>query len=555
MKFGFLGRRLHYKNKSKDVMLTNEAKTKIDNELVLSEVINLVPSYVFWKNKQLVFLGCNLQFAQQFGCNNVDEIIGKTDDDFPWAENEFKEKYNRDDLYVIQTGESLLNIEEEQIQLDGSIRTLLVSKVPLKNHSGAIVGILGTYVDISYLKNIERSLRASKELAESANSAKTEFLANMSHDVKTPMSGIMGVADLMIHNPSWRTSEKAEMIHSAGEQVLNFFNHCLELSKLEMAEWESKEELFSLQSLLDEIYALFMPQAQTKGLNFTIDFDEDLPKSVLGYRASLYRVILNLVGNALKFTEKGEIHLRAFLADKISEKSILVGIGVKDTGIGIAEDKQTIIFEKLRRLTPSYEGKIEGSGIGLYIVDQYVKRMGGTINIDSAPGQGSTFTVVLPMTISSQISTNSNTSSQYREIHVEKTSRILLIEDNPVVQLVTKNLLNDIGFEVDVAGTGAEAITAFSPGKYGLIYMDIGLPDIDGYAVTKAIREKEKLFHAAMTPIVALTGHAALDVQSFCGEVGMQGVISKPIQRHQIEGIWQRYGQGESLSVDGLTVL
>ncbi len=152
-------------------------------------------------------------------------------------------------------------------------------------------------------------------------------------------------------------------------------------------------------------------------------------------------------------------------------------------------------------------------------------------------------------------SVNVEDSLKHEEISAKKMQRILLVEDNAVVQMVTKNLLSDSGFEVDVAGTGAEAIAVFSPGKYGLIYMDIGLPDIDGYAVTKAIREKEDLSQAAITPIVALTGHAAIDVQAFCGKVGMQGVVSKPIKRDQIERIWLRYGKGEPIHVDGLIVI
>src|SRR3990167_10042874 len=168
-------------------MATNGSDISIDDALVLSEIINFIPYCIFWKDNRLVFQGCNLQFAQQFGYNDVKDIIGKTDNDFPWSKNDLKEKYNADDLYVIDTGNSLINIEEEQIQMNGSVETLLVSKVPLKNISGDIIGILGTYNNITYLKNIEKSLRSEKEKSEAASRAKTEFLANMSHDVKSPM--------------------------------------------------------------------------------------------------------------------------------------------------------------------------------------------------------------------------------------------------------------------------------------------------------------------------------------------------------------------------------
>ncbi|MCD8524636.1 MAG: PAS domain-containing protein, partial [Gammaproteobacteria bacterium] len=200
-------------------MQTNN-ETSIDNAVVLSEIISVIPHCIFWKDTNLVFQGCNLQFAQQFGLNDIREIIGKTDDDFPWVKNDLKEKYNLDDLNVIHTGNPLINIEEQQVQTDGSIQTLLVSKVPLKNRLGEIVGVLGVYNNISYLKNIEKSLRSEKEKAEAANRAKTEFLANVSHDVKSPMTGIVMSSDLMMRDPAWLNVETAEQIHGSAEQVL-----------------------------------------------------------------------------------------------------------------------------------------------------------------------------------------------------------------------------------------------------------------------------------------------------------------------------------------------
>ncbi len=557
-------------------MTTNGSAISIDDALVLSEIISFIPYSIFWKDNRLVFQGCNLQFAQQFGYNDVKDIIGKTDNDFPWSKNDLKEKYNADDLYVIDTGNSLINIEEEQIQMNGSVETLLVSKVPLKNRSGHIIGILGTYNNITYLKNIEKSLRSEKEKSEAANRAKTEFLANMSHDVKSPMSGIVTFTQLMMSNPAWRTPEKAEQVHASAEQVLKFFDSCLELSKLEMSEFESQKIIFSLPELLEEIHALFVPRAQSKGLGFTVDYDASLPKIFLGHRGSLYRVVLNLVGNAVKFTENGEVSLRAFVAG-FSDNKIRVGIEVKDTGPGIPEDKHQVIFEKLQRLTTSYEGKVEGSGIGLYIVDQYVKHMQGEINVKSHLGQGSTFTLLLPMVVASESDLpeeqrlKENTSTPVtpitkpvvaKFISVEETTLsadaplVLLVEDNPMIQIATEGLLNSAGFRVNIAGTGAEALESFVPGKYALIYMDIGLPDMQGYDVAAAIRKKENELNAVTEiPIVALTGHGAVDVQTFCGHSGMQGILSKPITPEKIRGVWQRYGKGEMIDVPGMTPL
>ena len=268
--------------------------------------------------------------------------------------------------------------------------------------------------------------------------------------------------------------------------------------------------------------------------------------------------------------------LRAVLRPQQDAQQVNVELQVQDTGIGIPEDKHQVIFEKLRRLTPAYEGKTQGSGIGLYIVDQYVKRMGGTINVNSCIGEGSTFIVSIPFKIvSANMLPQPAASLEISDIpaHIkiaqpltetvaspENTSeqplpRILLVEDMELIQFITKSLLSDAGFSVDIASTGKEALEKFSSKKYDFIYMDIGLPDIDGYTVTQEMRNKEVATGAEKTPIVALTGHGVIDVQAFCGEVGMQGVFSKPLTREQAEKVWQRYGKHELVDVPGLTIL
>ena len=547
-----------------------------NNSVSLEEIISYMPGSVYWKDINGVYLGCNTNQAKVLKKKSYKEVVGATVYDLV-DDRELADLVNKIDSEIMRNNREVA-IEEEAFDANGQKAFYFTKKQPLHDADGRVVGMLGMSLDITERKLAEQAAIKAKEEAEAASRAKTEFLANMSHDVKTPMAGVISVADLMRTRPDWRTPEKAEMIYSCGMQVLNFFNSCLELSKLEMAEWSSEAEEFSLWALFEEIHTLFLPRAQSKNLKFTMNYDPHLPQRLIGHRGSIYRVVLNLIGNALKFTEQGEVILRAFLVSTNQNNSIEVGMAVQDTGPGIPEDKQEIIFEKLRRLTPSYEGKIEGSGIGLYIVDQYVKRMGGYVKVDSQLGCGSTFTIFLPMAVLKDSTVNliSNietpaplpiaasqnldmplvATTQEATVLLHDAPHILLVEDSPMVQVVTKTLLNDAGFQVDIAGTGAEAIAMFSSGKYGLIYMDIGLPDMDGYAVTQAIREKEKLAEKPIiTPIIALTGHGAIDVQTFCGKAGMQGVLSKPIKRAQIEAVWKCYGQGESINVEGLTII
>ncbi|MBP9727051.1 MAG: response regulator [Gammaproteobacteria bacterium] len=556
---------------TEDITLLNT-----NNSICLEEIISYMPGNVYWTDANGLYQGCNANVVKVLKLGAVSNIVGKKIHEL-LEDQKIADEVSKVDAEVILNDREVV-VEQEAFDEDGKWAVYFTKKQPLHDADGRVVGLLGMSLDITERKLAEQAAIKAKEEAEAASRAKTEFLANMSHDVKTPMSGVISVADLMRTRSDWRTPEKAEMIYSCGMQVLNFFNSCLELSKLEMAEWSSEAEEFSLWALFEEIHTLFLPRAQSKNLKFTINYDPHLPQSLIGHRGSIYRVVLNLIGNALKFTEHGEVTLRAFLVATNQNNSIEVGITVQDTGPGIPEDKQEIIFEKLRRLTPSYEGKIEGSGIGLYIVDQYVKRMGGYIKVESQLGCGSTFTIFLPMTAHKNVALNLTSkiktpvpppmaASQNLDMPLVATTQeamvlshdaphILLVEDSPIVQVVTKTLLNEAGFQVDIAGTGAEAIAMFSSGKYGLIYMDIGLPDMDGYAVTQAIREKEKLAETPIrAPIIALTGHGAIDVQTFCGKAGMQGVLSKPIKRAQIEGVWKCYGQGESINVEGLTII
>ena len=539
-------------------------KSDFLKELTQSNLLDCIPCAVFLKDANGKFLGCNTFLANLAGYPDGASVVGKTDYEMPWADESIN--YAAIDQTVITSKEPIERTETIQLAKKKIIAKTI--KTPLYLN-GKITGLIGTFVDITDLVEL-------KIQAESANRAKTAFLANMSHDVKTPMTGVVSVADIIVNdeNSPAKDRQLAKMIFDSGRQVLALFDNCIELSKLEMLEFMSNEEVFSLEKLLQEIQVLFIPSAKSKALDLTLTYDAKIPKALYGQRASIYRILLNLISNALKFMQAGGVVVRAFLAEGIDEKNVRIGLEITDTGMGIPDDLQVIIFEKLRRLTPSYEGKIEGHGIGLYIVDQYVKRMKGEIQVESKVGVGSTFTVFLPLTVVENISpdvqvttkatlpqstvapSNISTFSEKEENALpDNAPRILVVEDAPMIQYVTKVLLNDAGFHVDIAGTGAEAIAAFVTGKYDLIYMDIGLPDIDGYAVTQAIREKEKHLGVAAIPIIALTGHGAVDVQAFCGRAGMQGVLSKPINGEQAKGVWARYGKGEPVYIDGLYII
>ena len=563
--------------------LQSSIKSLRKENFQLREIIDNVPGDVYWKDTQGVWLGINARGSDSLRkmgfLSDPKEVIGKTDSELFGEETARHFKAN--DQIVIHEKREISQEESATLQ-SGEKLVQLSIKRPLYNEVGGVIGIIGNTVDITYLKKIESSLHAAKEKAEVANRAKTEFLANMSHDMKTPLSGIVTTAEVLISDKSISEISRkyGEIIADSGKQLADFFTSCLDLSKMEMEAWASHTTAFSIKKLLENIKALYLPKAMSSHLALHVEYDDALPQSVEGQRDDLYRVLLNLMGNAIKFTKQGSVTLRAKILKHTDEQQVTVEFQVQDTGMGIPEDKYQVIFEKLHRLKPSYESQVEGSGIGLYIVDQYVKRMGGEIRVDSTVEEGSTFTVTLPLKIVSNEAELSLAAIEPPAIVIapevirEKTShrvastnisenqnaenlpRVLLVEDNEMIQFVTKSLLNTAGFAVDIAGSGEEALEMVEPNKYGLIYMDIGLPKMSGYETARAIREKEKTLNAAEgTPIIALTGHGAMDVQAFCVEAGMQGILSKPLSREQAEILWQHFKIDASIPVPGLTLL
>lgn len=426
---------------------------------------------------------------------------------------------------------------------------------------------------------METEFREATEKTEIVNRAKTEFLANVSHDVKTPLSGMIGMAELLAQRLKNEEFEFANSIVAAGRKTMIFFDNCLELAKLEGTKIEVYNERFNLRELIQDIIVLMQPAMQLKGLNFQIHCDDNIPSHLLGSRNGLYRTLLNIIGNAVKFTHQGSITLRIQLSKNSTSERAIIKIDIQDTGIGIPKDKQSIIFERLTRLTPSYEGRYEGSGIGLYIVDKLIKAMQGEIHVTSEEGKGTCFTIAaafrIPLLATSEyekISTclnNStptpiilNTINSHTVTHtvnkqaaaaIPSSLRVLSVEDNELAQRLNKTLLTSVGFETDIAENGSRALELFQPGKYALIFMDIGLPDMDGCSVTRLIRNAEKDYgKTTFVPVIALTAHASIDIKAYCADVGVDGILNKPLSHKQLTQITEKFIYNNDTKVDGL---
>lgn len=505
-------------------------------------IINNVPHYLFWKNKDSIFLGSNEKFAKSAGLKSAEELIGKSDFDLPWSREE-SEAYIADDQRVMKSGKAKLNIEESQTVQDKQI-VLLTSKVPLYDDNGNVSGVLGIYSDITERKQMEEELRRSKEAAEAASRAKTMFLANMSHDIKTPISGIISTAEYLTHaTENLDFKDRADDIVQSGLRLLELMVEIIEVSRLEVRENTRTQIRFKLKQLVDDIIQLIRPATVDKSFKLILKYDKKIPNFLIGDRWHLYRVILNLLSNAIKFTSEGSITLRLKLV-KQTKKAATIKISIIDTGIGIPKDKQAVIFDEFTRLTPSYEGIYKGTGLGLYIVKQFIEAMDGEVYVESEEGKGSAFTCVIPFKVpllqedadakeTQNLADNINFSvkDEKNKILAKNNfsgTRLLLVEDNVIAARAAKGTLQSLKCQVDVAKSGHEAIKFFKKNKYNLIYMDLGLPDLDGMEVARKLREIEG-DPLIKIPIIALSAHIDENIKINCLNADMNGVFTKPL--------------------------
>ncbi|MFA6037436.1 MAG: ATP-binding protein [Legionellales bacterium] len=496
-----------------------------------------LPVNFYWSDLNGTFLGCNEMQALNFGVSSPKEFIGKNIYTFGemhgWKKS-LCDEIRQNDLKVIATGQTLS--QEEKTVQDGKEKICLSYKSPLFDENHATIGVFGFSVDITDRKIAEVALKKAKEAAEAASIAKTEFIRNMSHDIRTPLTGIIGMADMISRVPDMEmTKDSAVDIHQAGRALLNLLNEIIETTQIESGDMLHKKGCFELKATIDALIAIFKPTIKHKGLKLEVFYDDNIPQVLYGQELLLHRIILNLLGNAVKFTEKGSISLEVSLLQKKADKASLKLV-VKDTGIGIPIDKQEVIFDKFSRLSASYATMQKGSGLGLYMVKEFIKKLGGDIKVCSVPGRGAQFICTLQFKMPTALQLKKYQSQQILHEHIaiktnkiQAKARILLIEDNEVVQKATVFNLREWGYDaVDIAQTGKQAIHNSLLKKYDLIYLDLGLPDMDGKEVAKFIRQDAQSPNQ-YTPIIALTAHADESIRRECAALNIDKVLLKPL--------------------------
>lgn len=506
-------------------------------EKLRDTLLDNLPAQIFWKNRSLVYLGCNQAFVEALGLASKAGIIGKTDFELPVSQKD-SEAYRADDFQIITSGIPKLNIEEKQRLADGSERFLSTSKVPLFDEKGNIYGVLAIYIDISERIKAERALLA-------ANQAKDEFIRNMSHDIRTPLSGIIGMSSIL-EKEALTVDEKdhAHMINVSGEQLLSLLNSVLDIvASGKQADHHIELSPFNIRELLEDIANLERPSIQMKNIELRLMVSDDLPAVIESDKVKIHRILLNLIGNAIKFTEKGFIEIGARMTDTESPSPQMI-FSIRDSGIGIRDEDKEKIFKKFFRGTGSYQGVYPGHGVGLHIVKRYIQLLKGEIHVESQSNAGTCFTVSVPVKVIEAAALALSPPKPMKRNEVSETGskiNVLLIEDNVIVLKTAENILRQMGMTFQSASTGAHALQRFKTEHFDLVLSDIGLPDIQGTDVAREIRRFEQESRRAPVPLVGLTAHSHPQTLKDALDAGMNEVLTKPIRRETLQDVLYRY--------------
>lgn len=534
--------------------------SKIQDELTFKSIINNLPEHVYWKDIRGKYLGCNLTQAHDLKLTSPMDIVGKTDYDL--SPVYLADMFREIDNLVIQERREITR--EEMIIKDGKQHIVLSQKIPLYNENKEVVGVLGISFDITERKKMEEELILQRNKAEKASQVKTEFIANVSHDIRTPLTGIINCTRYLKEEKTLSDEKRQEFAgdaYGASGSLLRLLNGVIDLISADSATLEDVvHQPFNLRKVIEDLKLLELPAVKARHLELRTFVDDNLPDFVVSDRMKIHRVLLNLLGNAIKFTRQGHVELAARRVSQTRER-VLIEFSVKDTGIGIPKAMQDKVFDRFFKVSPSHVGVYTGNGIGLHIVQKYLGVLGSKIQLRSEEGKGTQFFFVLDLLIGEEVA-DKEADKAYKAmleeekefIEAEETQvvaenptavdkntnrpRVLLVEDNTLALKTLK--LQICAFPVDIATAmdGESGLALIKTGPFDLIITDIGLPGMSGDEMVQLAREYEKAQGLKPQKIVALTGHASGgEFGQKCLDAGIDTIYQKPMATADLKAL------------------
>ncbi|MBT4804425.1 MAG: response regulator [Legionellales bacterium] len=537
--------------KSKDTQEKDLYIKRLEDKIKeLRSVIDKVPGNFYWKDLDGKYLGCNdsvieslthIPLKNDVKLNSSSDIVGKNNYDL------FEDDFHADvlaanDNLVMSTGEEQVFVESFSNRVGGS-QYWLSKKAPHVNELGETVGLIGSAHDITIQKKLEKELKIALEKSKSDAKAKEDFIDSLSHDIRTPLAGIIGLIEYLEKNTKGMPdiNEKTKILNEATKSFLNFFNEILAtVEDVDVNENKNKHTLVNLKELIAEFENIYRPAITNKNLEFNVKLDKKIAAHVEVRKEIVVKIITNLIGNAIKFTEKGRINFSINSSDSPGYIEIIVS----DTGIGIAPENIEKLFD---RFTRNFSNRIDykGTGLGLYMVNKYVDSISGTLHVESELGVGTSFKVVFPVkykppvnevvTVSNSLKLNDD---DYDKCSAIPEKNILIIEDNDLAAFALDNMIKEFKHKTTIASTAAQAIEELKNNSYDLIFLDQDLPDANGVDLITDIRA---IIGSYDLPIIILSGHIGRNLQAKLKNIKCQGLFVKPMQVEHLVKILNKY--------------